>query len=83
MIDPQFARTLALAGIKSSHSKALGNCFVACRTPDERLAFWQSTQEDNPGRPIVFGTRAEWEAFEQGVKDGEFSWDKLPVAVET
>lgn len=31
----------------------------------------------------LFGTRAELESLEQGFRDGEFAWDKLPVAVET
>lgn len=79
----QLADALAQAGVKSSSSKALGNCFVVCRTRDGRVAIWQSRQEDNPGRPIVFGTEAEWEAFEAGVRDGEFSYEKLLVAAET
>ena len=57
--------------------------FVVCRTADGRPAVWQSRQEDNPGRPIVFGTLADWEAFEAEVKAGKLSYAQLPVAVET
>lgn len=84
MAGQQLADALARAGIESLDSKANGNCFVLCRTPDgQHAAIWQSRQEDNPGRPIVFGTRAELESLEQGFRNGEFAWDKLPVAVET
>jgi len=80
-VSPSLAGALARAGVTSSASKALGNCFVLARTPDgERVAIWQSRQQDGP---IVFGTRAELESLEQGFRNGEFAWDKLPVAVET
>jgi hypothetical protein len=81
-MDPQFARAPALAGVKSSLSFSNGNCVVVCRTADGRVAVWNSRQEDNPGRPIVFYTEAEWVAFELGARNGEFSYDQLPVAVE-
>ncbi len=83
-MDQRLAGALSRAGVTSSASKANGNCFVLCRTPDgQQAAIWQSRQGDNPGRPIVFGTRAELESLEQGFRNGEFSWDNLPVAVET
>lgn len=84
MTDPQLARALAQAGITSLNSRATGDCFVVCLTPNrQHVAIWQSRQEDNDGRPIVFGTRAELESLEAGFRNGEFAWDKLPVAVET
>ena len=82
MADPQLADALKRGGIKSSFSMSNGDCFTVCRTSDGRVAIWQSRQEDNPGRPIVFGTQAEWEAFEAGIKAGEFPYEKLPVAME-
>ena len=57
--------------------------FVVCRTADGRVAVWQYRQEDNPGRPIVFGTQADWEAFEAKVRAGKLSYAQLPAAVET
>jgi Domain of unknown function (DUF397) len=81
--DQQLACALALAGVKSSFSFSNGNCVVVCRTPDGRVAVWNSRQADNPGRPIVFFTEAEWDAFELGARNGEFPYDQLPVAVET
>jgi hypothetical protein len=82
-VDQQFTDALTLAGVKSSFSFSNGNCVVVCRTPDGHVAVWNSRQEDNPGRPIVFFTEAEWEAFELGARNGEFPYGQLPVAVET
>ena len=56
---------------------------MVCRAPDGRVAVWNSRQGDNPGRPIVFFTEAEWEAFVAGAMAGEFPYGQLPVAVET
>ena len=83
MADSSLAGALALAGVKSSLSFANGNCVVVCRAPDGQVAVWNSRQEDNPGRPIVFFTEAEWEAFRLGAQDGQFAYAALPVAVET
>lgn len=82
-VKPSLARALTAAGKKSSYSGARNNCVVVCRTPDGRVAVWNSRQEDNPGRPIVFFTQAEWNAFELGARNGEFPYGQLPVAVET
>jgi hypothetical protein len=81
--DPQLARALSHAGIKSSFSFANGNCTVVCQAPDGQVAVWNSHQADDPDRPIVFFTEDEWRAFELGAANGEFTYDQLPVAVET
>ena len=69
-------------GVKSSFSYSNGQCVTVCRTRDGRVAVWNSRQEDNPGRPIVFFTEAEWEAFRLGALAGQFVYTDLPVAVE-
>ncbi|GAB3206095.1 hypothetical protein GCM10027294_07250 [Marinactinospora endophytica] len=37
----------------------------------------------NPGRPALVYTRAEWDAFVEGVKDGEFDSEKLIAAMKS
>lgn len=82
-MSPSLASALTRAGVKSSFSFSNGNCVVVCRTSDGQVAVWNSRQEDNPGRPVVFYREDEWHAFELGAANGEFTYDQLPVAVET
>lgn len=54
---------------KSSYSSANGACVEVADLPDGGRAVRQSR---DPEGPIIEYTRAEWEAFIAGAKDGEF-----------
>jgi Domain of unknown function (DUF397) len=58
----------AAAWRKSSHSNPSGNCVEAAQV-GEGVAVRNSRFPDGPA--LVF-TRAEWNAFLRGVKDGDF-----------
>lgn len=55
---------------KSSHSNPSGNCVEAAELPAGGVAVRNSRFPDGPA--LVF-TTAEWDAFVQGARDGDFS----------
>lgn len=63
-IDPA-----SLAWRKSSYSDGGGECVEAAVLPDQRVALRDSKQPDGA---IQLYTAAEWSAFVQGAKAGEF-----------
>jgi hypothetical protein len=63
-IDPA-----SLAWRKSSYSEGGGECVETAVLPDRRVALRDSKQPDGA---IQLYTAAEWSAFVQGAKAGEF-----------
>ena len=58
-----------LTWFKSSRSSGSGQCVMAARLEDGSMAIKDSKHPD--GAVLVF-RRGEWQAFIEGVKDGEF-----------
>jgi len=56
---------------KSRHSNPSGNCVEAARLPAGQVAVRNSRFPDGPA--LVF-TRAEWDAFILGARDGDFAF---------
>ena len=56
---------------KSRHSNPSGNCVEAARLPAGEVAVRNSRFPDGPA--LVF-TRAEWDAFILGARDGDFAF---------
>lgn len=54
---------------KSSYSNPSGNCVEAAELPAGGVAVRNSRHPDGPA--LVF-TRAEWDAFVRGARDGDF-----------
>lgn len=75
---------------KSSYSSSGGNCVEVAAAPGHEVAVENKSSDGevfvvrdskNPGvAPLVF-TRAEWDAFVEGVKDGEFDAERLLSAL--
>lgn len=57
--------------IKSSFSGQQGSCVEVEQIGNE----FHVTDSKYPGRPAHVYTRAEWRAFLQGVRNGEFDFD--------
>jgi Domain of unknown function (DUF397) len=56
--------------IKSSYSGPTGgNCVEVAFLADGNVAMRHSR---HPGGPVLIFTRAEWDAFRDGARDGEF-----------
>ena len=65
------ASTSGAAWVKSSYSGPTGgNCVEVAFLTDGDVAMRNSRHPDGPA--LVF-TRAEWDAFRDGARDGEFS----------
>lgn len=79
--NPNGACVEVSAWRKSRHSNPSGACVEAVLTPDDGTVAIRHSR--HPEGPVIRYTRAEWEAFLAGVRDGEFSWDALtrPPAV--
>lgn len=54
---------------KSTRSGAQGNCVEVADLPDGGRAVRDSK---DPTGPVLRFTAAEWDAFREGMKDGEF-----------
>jgi Domain of unknown function (DUF397) len=63
------ARDVAAPWVKSSYSGPQGNCVEIAFLGGGEVAMRNSRDPD--GAALVF-TRAEWEAFLSGARDGEF-----------
>jgi hypothetical protein len=62
--------TFGAAWIKSSHSGPTGgNCAEVAFLADGQVAMRNSRHPDGP---VLVFTRAEWDAFLSGARDGEF-----------
>jgi len=68
----QASRLRTLAWRKSHYSNPSGNCVEAAGLPTGGVAVRNSRYPDGPA--LVF-TRAEWEAFLLGARDGDFDAD--------
>ena len=55
--------------IKSSHSYSNGNCVEAAALPGGTVAVRDSK---NPHGPVLTLTAAQWRAFTQGIRAGDF-----------
>jgi Domain of unknown function (DUF397) len=65
------ASTIGAAWVKSSYSGPTGgNCAEVSFLADGDVAMRNSRHPDGP---VLTFTRAEWEAFLSGARDGEFS----------
>ena len=60
-----------LTWVKANASGAANNCVEIARTPDSVRV----RDSKNPGGPILAFTRAEWAAFLDGARNGEFDLD--------
>ena len=60
---------MELTWVKSSLSYSNGNCVELAGLPDGGVAMRNSR---DPHGPVLRYTRAEWEAFMDGVRKGEF-----------
>lgn len=60
--------------VKSARSTAEGDNCVEVALVGPRIRVRNSKR---PGGPAVDYTRAEWEAFLEGVRRGEFEWERL------
>jgi Domain of unknown function (DUF397) len=70
IIGSTHARGSAGPWIKSSHSGPTGgNCVEVAFLADGDIAMRNSREPDGPA--LIF-TRAEWDAFLNGARDGEF-----------
>lgn len=75
---------------KSSYSESGSQCVEVAVVPGHEVAVENKSSDGevfvvrdskNPGvAPLVF-TRAEWDAFVEGVKDGEFDAERLLSAL--
>lgn len=65
----QSSRLHRAAWRKSRHSNPSGNCVEAASLPAGEVAVRNSRFPDGPA--LVF-TRAEWDAFLAGARDGDF-----------
>jgi hypothetical protein len=63
------ASSIAATWVKSSYSGPQGNCVEVARLSDGSVAMRNSRHPDGPA--LVF-TSAEWEAFLNGARSGEF-----------
>jgi Domain of unknown function (DUF397) len=63
------ASSFAATWVKSSYSGPQGNCVEVARLSDGSVAMRNSRHPDGPA--LVF-TTAEWEAFLNGARSGEF-----------
>lgn len=63
------AKDIAAPWVKSSYSGPQGNCVEVAFLGSGEVAMRNSRDPD--GAALVF-TRAEWEAFLSGARDGEF-----------
>lgn len=63
------ASSIAATWVKSSYSGPQGNCVEVARLSDGSVAMRNSRHPDGPA--LVF-TSAEWEAFLNGARTGEF-----------
>ncbi len=63
------AGSIAATWVKSSYSGPQGNCVEVARLSDGTVAMRNSRNPDGPA--LVF-TSAEWEAFLNGARSGEF-----------
>ncbi|MFB9802423.1 DUF397 domain-containing protein [Streptomonospora salina] len=59
---------------------AEGRDAATANKADEEIVF-AVRDSKNPDRPALAFTRAEWDAFVEGVKDGEFDSEKLLAAM--
>jgi len=64
------ASDISAAWVKSSYSGPQGNCVEVAHLPGGEVAMRNSRQPDGPA--LIF-TRAEWDAFLSGARDGEFA----------
>ncbi len=55
---------------KSRHSNPSGNCVEMARLSGGRIVVRNSRY---PNGPVLIFTRAEWEAFLRGVRDGDLA----------
>ncbi|WP_046469931.1 DUF397 domain-containing protein [Allosalinactinospora lopnorensis] len=76
---------------KSTHSTNGGDCVEASAVDGTAVAAENKTTEEvmfalrdskNPDQPALVFTRAEWDAFVAGVKDGEFDAETLLAAMK-
>lgn len=67
--DMNEADTSGLTWFKSSRSSGSGQCVTAARLENGGMAIKDSKHPD--GAVLTF-SRGEWQAFIEGVKDGEF-----------
>lgn len=77
--------------VKSRRSSGQGGqCVEASAVPSRDIAVSNKQPEEvafvvrdskNPDRPPLVFTRAEWDAFVEGVKDGEFDSETLLAAL--
>jgi hypothetical protein len=65
----QASRLRLVAWRKSRHSNPSGNCVETADLPTGGIAVRNSRFPDGPA--LIF-TRAEWEAFVRGARDGDF-----------
>jgi hypothetical protein len=65
----QASRLRRVAWRKSRYSNPSGNCVEAAQLPAGAVALRNSRYPDGPA--LVF-TRAEWDAFLLGARDGDF-----------
>ncbi len=63
------SRLRSVSWRKSRHSNPSGNCVEAAELPAGGVAVRNSRFPDGPA--LVF-TRAEWDAFVRGARDGDF-----------
>jgi hypothetical protein len=63
------ATSITATWLKSSYSGPQGNCVEVARLTDGSMAMRNSRHPDGPA--LVF-TAAEWDAFLNGARDGEF-----------
>jgi hypothetical protein len=70
----QASRLRTVAWRKSRYSNPSGNCVEAAQLPAGGVAVRNSRYPDGPA--LVF-TRAEWEAFLLGARDGDFDGPEM------
>jgi hypothetical protein len=71
----QASRLREVAWHKSPYSNPSGNCVEAAQLPAGAMAVRNSRYPDGPA--LVF-TKAEWDAFLLGAKDGDFDSADIP-----